>query len=262
MDFYFVPQMLLEVALALILYALVALSLLVSVCSRANKFISSRTNRTKNALIITAHPDDECMFFGPTIQNLVSSNYDVHLLCCCTGNFYGQGDAREKELEKSANCLGIQSHRVALIKREDLPDNPDITWPHEILRDLILKHCNTIKNLKVVVTFDSRGVSGHANHIAVSKAVVDINQSVKNVHCYTLVSNSIFIKYSGTFIPFGLPFMLISSSIRQRLLLVSGWKGILCIQRAMFQHQSQLLWFRYLFIIFSQYMTVNELQLL
>ena len=35
-------------------------------------------------LVITAHPDDECMFFSPTILNLQQCS-TVHLLCLSTG---------------------------------------------------------------------------------------------------------------------------------------------------------------------------------
>lgn len=37
------------------------------------------------ALIVTAHPDDECMFFAPTIIRLVELNARVHLLCLSKG---------------------------------------------------------------------------------------------------------------------------------------------------------------------------------
>lgn len=33
-----------------------------------------------NVLFITAHPDDEAMFFRPTIKSLID-NYFVHVLC-------------------------------------------------------------------------------------------------------------------------------------------------------------------------------------
>ena len=38
-------------------------------------------------LLVIAHPDDECMFFGPTVQRLQSSSRGVHLLCLSTGKF-------------------------------------------------------------------------------------------------------------------------------------------------------------------------------
>lgn len=37
------------------------------------------------ALIVTAHPDDECMFFAPTIIQLIKLNASVHLLCLSEG---------------------------------------------------------------------------------------------------------------------------------------------------------------------------------
>ena len=40
------------------------------------------------ALLITAHPDDECMFFAPTIIRLVELNATVRLLCLSTGKVY------------------------------------------------------------------------------------------------------------------------------------------------------------------------------
>ena len=42
------------------------------------------------ALIVTAHPDDECMFFAPTIIRLVELNASVHLLCLSEGTVTAQ----------------------------------------------------------------------------------------------------------------------------------------------------------------------------
>lgn len=43
--------------------------------------------RAKRVLLVTAHPDDECMFFGPTIFRLCEQGADVHLLCLSNGTF-------------------------------------------------------------------------------------------------------------------------------------------------------------------------------
>ena len=48
----------------------------------------------KRILIITSHPDDETMFFGPTILSLCSGksnikSKNVFLLCMSTGDYYG-----------------------------------------------------------------------------------------------------------------------------------------------------------------------------
>lgn len=49
----------------------------------------SLTNERKGAdikaLVVTAHPDDECMFFAPAIIQLVALNANVHLLCLSQG---------------------------------------------------------------------------------------------------------------------------------------------------------------------------------
>lgn len=37
-------------------------------------------------LLVIAHPDDECMFFAPTILNLLKEGYTVYLLCLSAGN--------------------------------------------------------------------------------------------------------------------------------------------------------------------------------
>ena len=38
-----------------------------------------------NVLIVTAHPDDECMFFSPTILSLSRLGHKIYLLCLSTG---------------------------------------------------------------------------------------------------------------------------------------------------------------------------------
>lgn len=46
-------------------------------------------NNPKRVLIVTAHPDDECMFFGPTILNLTKQkDCTVYILCLSTGCIY------------------------------------------------------------------------------------------------------------------------------------------------------------------------------
>lgn len=40
----------------------------------------------KRLLFVTAHPDDECMFFGPTIQYYTKKkNCAIYLMCLSTG---------------------------------------------------------------------------------------------------------------------------------------------------------------------------------
>jgi hypothetical protein len=45
-------------------------------------------NSVKTALVVTAHPDDEAMFFAPTILALVRHGWQVGGLCLSTGAFF------------------------------------------------------------------------------------------------------------------------------------------------------------------------------
>ena len=60
-------------------------------------------------LLVIAHPDDECMFFTPSVRYFRNRGDRVDLLCLSTGNFDGMGPVRRGELEKSAAVLGINS---------------------------------------------------------------------------------------------------------------------------------------------------------
>lgn len=52
-------------------------------------------NNCKRVLIVTAHPDDEAMFFGPTILSLTKRNdCDVYLLCLSNGLYSFIPDSR------------------------------------------------------------------------------------------------------------------------------------------------------------------------
>uniref|UniRef100_A0A8D2LER9 N-acetylglucosaminylphosphatidylinositol deacetylase n=1 Tax=Varanus komodoensis TaxID=61221 RepID=A0A8D2LER9_VARKO len=65
------------------------------------------------ALFVTAHPDDEAMFFAPTILCLARA--ELWLLCGSTGNYYHQGDIRKKELLESCMALGIPLSHVTIV---------------------------------------------------------------------------------------------------------------------------------------------------
>ncbi|ERE67760.1 N-acetylglucosaminyl-phosphatidylinositolde-N-acetylase-like protein [Cricetulus griseus] len=67
------------------------------------------------ALLVIAHPDDEAMFFAPTVLGLARLELRVFLLCFSAGNYYNQGEIRKKELLQSCDVLGIPPSRVTII---------------------------------------------------------------------------------------------------------------------------------------------------
>lgn len=70
----------------------------------------------KTCLLVTAHPDDECMFFSPAILDLHRQNVQVFILCLSRGNYDGLGDVREKEIVKSAAVLDVPENRVQVLE--------------------------------------------------------------------------------------------------------------------------------------------------
>jgi N-acetylglucosaminylphosphatidylinositol deacetylase len=70
-------------------------------------------------LLVTAHPDDESLFFAPTVISLLSHkpngdldkdalSAEVYLLCLSTGNADGLGQTRQQEMVRALNVLGIE----------------------------------------------------------------------------------------------------------------------------------------------------------
>ena len=75
----------------------------------------------KNAsrvLLVVAHPDDETMFFGPTILNFCRNNggQNFFLLCMSNGDFYNRGRVRKFELYKACQVLGIPEENITVLK--------------------------------------------------------------------------------------------------------------------------------------------------
>lgn len=68
------------------------------------------TLRNQRICLLIAHPDDEAMFFAPTILALTQPDKGNHvkILCLSRGNAEGLGDTRKREMVKSALILGLQ----------------------------------------------------------------------------------------------------------------------------------------------------------
>lgn len=77
--------------------------------------------RGKRICLLIAHPDDEAMFFAPTVLALTRPELQNHvkILCLSSGDAAGLGETRKKELTKSGLVLGLR-------KPEDVfvVDNP------------------------------------------------------------------------------------------------------------------------------------------
>ncbi|XP_062072442.1 N-acetylglucosaminyl-phosphatidylinositol de-N-acetylase isoform X2 [Lepus europaeus] len=122
------------------------------------------------SLLVIAHPDDEAMFFAPTVLGLGRLRHRVSLLCFSAGNYYNQGEIRKKELLQSCGVLGIPPSSVMIIDNRDFPDDPGVQWDTELVANTLLWHVE-VNDIDLVVTFDAGGISGHSNHVALHTAV-------------------------------------------------------------------------------------------
>ncbi|KAL6338352.1 hypothetical protein AAG906_018723 [Vitis piasezkii] len=213
----------------------------------------------RNVLLVIAHPDDESMFFSPTITFLNSRGHNLHLLCMSTGNADGMGNIRKEELYQASAILKVPLQQVKILDHPDFQDGFGKVWNHALLAKIIEEEVIS-HAIDTIITFDDYGVSGHCNHIDVHRGLWMLlhDTSERNIEAWELVSTNILRKYSG---PIDI-WLSILSSMRYPsenmhcLLNENPHKSFL----AMAQHRSQWVWFRKLFVSFSSYTYVNRLR--
>uniref|UniRef100_A0A8C8GTN2 N-acetylglucosaminylphosphatidylinositol deacetylase n=1 Tax=Oncorhynchus tshawytscha TaxID=74940 RepID=A0A8C8GTN2_ONCTS len=114
----------------------------------------SRKQLFKFVITLTAYPDDECMFFVPTILRLEELNASSFVYLK-VGNYYNQC----VQLPGSCAVLGIPASRV--IMHDYLPDDPNVEWRISMASSLILKimHKNELDHKR-----DYRNIIFHFSH--------------------------------------------------------------------------------------------------
>lgn len=71
------------------------------------------TLRNKRICLLIAHPDDEAMFFSPTVLALTrpGTGNHVSILCLSSGDAEGLGETRKRELINSGLILGLKEEK-------------------------------------------------------------------------------------------------------------------------------------------------------
>ncbi|MFY0543026.1 PIG-L deacetylase family protein [Brevibacillus sp. H7] len=130
----------------------------------------------KRILFVFAHPDDETFTSGVTIAKYVNEERAVVSLLCATRGQAGKaGDPpvclpgelpvyRERELREAASILGIA--HVDILDYEDKHLN-------EVPMDELIAQIHAAiqrHQPQIVITFAPHGISGHPDHIVISKA--------------------------------------------------------------------------------------------
>ncbi|PGH04589.1 N-acetylglucosaminylphosphatidylinositol deacetylase [Blastomyces parvus] len=154
--------------------------------------------RNKRICLLIAHPDDEAMFFAPTLVAMTRPDLGNHLkiLCLSSGDAAGLGHIRKKELKASALRLGLRSEADVFVVDDPsrFPDSMTATWSAAEISTLLAsafapelpstsstsssapngssssKQSSNISTkpptatIDILVTFDQTGVSNHPNH--------------------------------------------------------------------------------------------------
>ncbi|CAM8975089.1 unnamed protein product [Rhodiola kirilowii] len=219
---------------------------------------NAESAKKRNILLVIAHPDDESMFFSPTINYLTAKGHDLHVLCVSTGNADGMGNMRKEELYKACAILKVPLHQIKVLDSPELQDGFGKVWDHNLLSKIIEEEVGS-GNIDLILTFDSYGISGHCNHRDVHHGVRRfLHLSPIKTEAWELVSTNILRKYSGP--------VDIWLSILYAMCCPSGQSHSLLNDnpsksfQAMSQHMSQWVWFRKLFVSFSSYTYVNTLK--
>lgn len=187
----------------------------------------------KRYLLLIAHPDDECMFFAPSLLNMRGS---IDILCLSNGNKDGRGKEREEELKAVGNYLGAK-----VIVTTAFSDGDDWNTMAVYLR---LLWAYMVRPFDVLMTFDEEGVSGHKNHISCCKGA-RLFLEIHRAKGMLLKSKNLFQKYLVD-----VSFSKVGSTV--------SFRNYMVPVKMMFFHRSQMVWFRYLYVLFSNFMSYND----
>ncbi|KAE8405060.1 putative deacetylase LmbE-like domain-containing protein [Aspergillus pseudonomiae] len=276
------PLTLLIVAVSLGLYLLLAYSL-----ANDPRLVPIAFQDARSILLVTAHPDDETLFFSPTITyRRTDPDVKRSLLVISSGNYDGLGDKRQSELHSSCEQLHIAQDRCVVLDVAELQDNPKQWWDEDMVKDLVSSYKEKW-HVDLIVTFDNGGISGHINHRSVSAGVRKYVQSTPDAPvAYMLQSTPLLRKYSSLLdlIPTSIPFTwrilkaLLTTPLGRRIddhtvhdvvplaayndkaIIVSSWQTYRVSRAAFSQHDSQYSWDRGLYLVVSRYMWFNTLE--
>lgn len=64
----------------------------------------------------------------------------------------------------------LVTNTISSIIFSRLPDDPNLIWNKRLVSDIIMKQVECL-GIDTIISFDSYGVSGHRNHIAIFRAL-------------------------------------------------------------------------------------------
>lgn len=213
--------------------------------------------------LVIAHPDDEVMFFSPTLASILrpSNNNTVNIVSLTNGNAEGLGETRAEEIIEAARLMNMTepASHIKVIDDPEIQDAMDSEWDVRKVEELLEQHVKS----KVMITFDSQGASEHPNHKSIYGAAArwkSVDPALRKV--WTLDSVPIYRKYifflDAVFAHVKETY-LEEYNYRKATIISSQLDYQKSRQAMIYGHKSQLKWFRWFYLQFSRYMVVNEL---
>lgn len=128
------------------LYVLLAYPL-----ARDPRLVPPSIQTAKHLLLVTAHPDDETLFFSPSVlYGWQDATRYRSLLVISSGNYEGIGDRRRAELHASCTALGIPKDRCTVLDHPALQDDPRKWWEEDLIKDLVAKRVRELGPVDLV----------------------------------------------------------------------------------------------------------------
>lgn len=191
---------------------------------------------TGPVLLAVAHPDDETLFFAPTLldarrrcdaqqheqseRRFASRCGRVYVLSLSAGNASGLGAQRMRELRAAAAVLGLPPDRVFVaeeplyasaagadpIERRQPGGLAPRAWPDEdgpagqwSAADVACTLAAWVRRVGAasLLTFDAHGVTQHANHIALHRGAAQLAAAMPQLDVLQLESTSLWRKYTA-----------------------------------------------------------------
>jgi N-acetylglucosaminylphosphatidylinositol deacetylase len=209
-------------------------------------------NKIKSILLIIAHPDDEILFWTPTIKKLKSLNLKLKILCLSNGNSKNKGKKRTEEFKKVSKYLKLEDNEILNVP--ELQDSMKKFWDEKIVSEKISNFLNENKDIETILTFDEIGITNHPNHISCYNGLVyylkNHRDDIKNkgINIYLLDSFKPLYQYTHL-IPF-IVFYFREFGFFSYHFFTS--------YKIMKIYKSQFNWKRKLYVIFSAYSYYNS----
>ena len=246
--------------------------------------------RNSSVFFVIGHPDDEVMFFSPSLVEITKRKHDneVKIICFSRGDAVDEsfGDIRAHELRSSARIIGVKDENVIVLDK--FKDGMDEHWSAQDIASSLATEVTHASKPLVLITFDDKGVSNHPNHISLFHGTKEfVAKYLKpkrdfNFKFYVLKSLNFWEKYSFTLLTNVELFVdLLSKFVFSNILKINinisffnaysdkqlpsikfySDLNMLSVSYAAmaYGHFSQMVWFRYGWLIFSRYLTFNHL---